>query len=132
MENHLALIPEIPPQVPFDMNQLDYGEVGQSEDERRQMRKVLEKYKAYFIRSGNGLPPPARGTVCDIDVGSAKPITHRSRRVRPEHLQKLFDLLRGLVGYGLITFSNTQWAPHEIISVINPVGSRVCCRDGYL
>ncbi|KAH9067427.1 hypothetical protein Ae201684P_021585 [Aphanomyces euteiches] len=127
MESQLALIPEIPPQVPFDMDQLDYGEVGQSEEERQQMREVLDKYKANFIRSGNGLPPPARGTVCDIDVGSAKPIAHRPRRVRPEHLQKLFELLRGLLSYGLITFSNSQWAS-PIVIVLKKGGSdiRLC------
>ncbi|KAH9101587.1 hypothetical protein AeMF1_021694, partial [Aphanomyces euteiches] len=127
MESQLALIPEIPPQVPFDMDQLDYGEVGQSEEERQQMRKVLDKYKAYFIRSGNGLPLPARGTVCDIDVGSAKPIAHRPRRVHPEHLQKLFELLRGLLSYGLITFSNSQWAS-PIVIVLKKGGSdiRLC------
>ncbi|KAH9125836.1 hypothetical protein AeMF1_003620 [Aphanomyces euteiches] len=109
------------------MDQLDYGEVGQSKEERQQMREVLDKYKAYFIRSGNGLPPPARGTVCDIDVGSAKPIAHRPRRVRPEHLQKLFELLRGLLSYGLITFSNSQWAS-PIVIVLKKGGSdiRLC------
>ncbi|KAF0692212.1 Aste57867_16690 [Aphanomyces stellatus] len=115
MDTQLAIIPEVPEPEPFDMDQIDYGEVGQDEEERQQMRDVLEKFRPYFIKSGNGLPPPARGAVCDIDVGDARPIASRARRVRPEHLQKLFELLKGLLAYGLIEFSNSPWASPIVI-----------------
>ena len=32
---------------------------------------------------GNALPPPARWSICDIDVGHAKPIAQRVRKVAP-------------------------------------------------
>ncbi|KAH9095099.1 hypothetical protein LEN26_017927 [Aphanomyces euteiches] len=111
MENQLAMIPEIIPDAePVDIEKLDFGELDQSEEERDKMKRVLMKYKKFFIHSGNGLPPAARGAVCDIDVGNTRPIAQRARRVRPEHLKQLFDLLKGLLDYGLITFSKSPWA----------------------
>ncbi|KAH9148806.1 hypothetical protein AeRB84_007960, partial [Aphanomyces euteiches] len=91
------------------------------------MRVVLRKYRKFFIKSGNGLPPPAKGAVCDIDVGEAKPLAERARRIRPELLKKLFDLLRGLLDFGLITFSNSPWAS-PIVLVLKKGGKdiRLC------
>ena len=37
-----------------------------------------------LIGKGNALPPAARGAVCDIDVGEAKPIAQRVRPVAPK------------------------------------------------
>ncbi|KAH9110822.1 hypothetical protein AeMF1_014510 [Aphanomyces euteiches] len=111
MENQLAMIPEIIPDAePVDIEKLDFGELDQPEEERDKMKRMLMTYKKFFIHSGNGLPPAARGAVCDIDVGNTRPITQRARRVRPEHLKQLFDLLKGLLDYGLITFSKSPWA----------------------
>ncbi|KAF0742782.1 hypothetical protein Ae201684P_000265 [Aphanomyces euteiches] len=116
MESQLAFIPEIVPDpTPIRLEDLDYGEPDQPEEEKAKMRNVLAKYMPYFIQSGNGLPPAARGAVCDIDVGSARPIAQRARRVRPEHLKQLFELLKGLLEYGLITFSTSPWASPIVI-----------------
>ncbi|KAH9121480.1 hypothetical protein AeMF1_006826 [Aphanomyces euteiches] len=116
MESQLAFIPEIVPDpTPIRLEDLDYGEPDQPEGGKAKMRNVLAKYMPYFIQSGNGLPPAARGAVCDIDVGSARPIAQRARRVRPEHLKQLFELLKGLLEYGLITFSTSPWASPIVI-----------------
>ncbi|KAF0744292.1 hypothetical protein Ae201684_000780 [Aphanomyces euteiches] len=130
MENQLALIPEITQcSEPVRIEDLDYGEADQSDEEREKMRVVLAKYQQYFIQSGNGLPPAARGAVCDIDVKGAKPIAQRARRVRPEHLKQLFELLKGLLDYGLITFSNFPWAS-PIVIVLKKGGSNIrLCID---
>ncbi|KAH9110487.1 hypothetical protein AeMF1_014721 [Aphanomyces euteiches] len=130
MENQLALIPEITPcSEPVKIEDLDYGEADQSGEEKEKMRKVLAKYQKYFIQSGNGLPPAARGAVCDINVKGAKPIAQRARRVRPEHLKQLFELLKGLLDYGLITFSNSPWAS-PIVIVLKKGGSNILlCID---
>ncbi|KAH9084178.1 hypothetical protein Ae201684P_020431 [Aphanomyces euteiches] len=112
IENQLAFIPEITPgPTSIHVDDLDFGEPDQPEEERAKMKAVRAKYMPFFIQSGNGLPPAARGAVCDIDVGSARPIAQRARRVRPEHLKQLFELLKGLLEYGLITFSKSPWAP---------------------
>ncbi|KAH9068963.1 hypothetical protein Ae201684P_004660 [Aphanomyces euteiches] len=128
LEQQLAIIPEVPRKVePFDPDQLDVGEDELSDDEKEKMRVVLRKYRKFFIKSGNGLPPPAKGAVCDIDVGEAKPLAERARRIRPELLKKLFDLLRGLLDFGLITFSNSPWAS-PIVLVLKKGGKdiRLC------
>ncbi|KAH9098868.1 hypothetical protein LEN26_016561, partial [Aphanomyces euteiches] len=116
MEAQLAFIPEITPDpTPIRLEDLDYGEPDQATEDKEKMRAVLSKYMPYFIQSGNGLPPAARGAVCDIDVGNARPIAQRARRVRPEHLKQLFELLKGLLEYGLITFSKSPWASPIVI-----------------
>ncbi|KAH9158815.1 hypothetical protein LEN26_002703, partial [Aphanomyces euteiches] len=130
LEQQLAIIPEVPREAePFDPDQLDVGEDELSDDEKGKMRVVLRKYRKFlfFIKSGNGLPPPAKGAVCDIDVGEAKPLAERARRIRPELLKKLFDLLRGLLDFGLITFSNSPWAS-PIVLVLKKGGKdiRLC------
>ncbi|KAF0728472.1 hypothetical protein Ae201684P_007938 [Aphanomyces euteiches] len=64
MEQQLAIIPDVPREVePFDPEQLDVGETGLADDEKEKMKRVLRKFKQYFIKSGNGLPPPAKGAV---------------------------------------------------------------------
>ncbi|KAH9102661.1 hypothetical protein AeMF1_020789 [Aphanomyces euteiches] len=116
MQHQLAYIPEISKDVePFDISKLDVGEAGMSMNDKTKMLDVLGKFPKFFISSGNGLPPPARGAVCDIDVGSAKPIAGRARRVRVEYLGKLFELLKGLMQFGLIQFSNSKWASPIVI-----------------
>ncbi|KAH9137701.1 hypothetical protein AeRB84_017699 [Aphanomyces euteiches] len=95
-----------------------------SDDEKEKMRVVLRKYRMFFIKSGNGLPPPAKGAVCDIDVGETKPLAERARRIRPELLKNLFDLLRGLLDFGLITFSNSPWAS-PIVLVLKKGGKDI-------
>ncbi|POM72383.1 Hypothetical protein PHPALM_10906 [Phytophthora palmivora] len=57
-----------------------------------------------MILSGNALPPPAYGVVCDIDVQGHAPIKQRARRTPLRFLGKLYELLKGLLRAGLITF----------------------------
>ncbi|KAH9118300.1 hypothetical protein LEN26_012203, partial [Aphanomyces euteiches] len=131
LEQQLAIFPEVPREAePFDPDQLDVGEDELSDDEKEKMRVVLRKYRKFFIKSGNGLPPPAKGAVCDIDVGEAKPLAERARRIRPELLKKLFDLLRGLLDFGLITFSNSPWAS-PIVLVLKKGGKDIRLSIDY-
>ncbi|KAH9095706.1 hypothetical protein Ae201684P_015503 [Aphanomyces euteiches] len=111
MEAQLAFIPEITPDpTPIRLEDLDYGEPDQAIEDKEKMRAVLSKYMPYFIQSGNGLPPAASGAVCDIDVGNARPIAQR-----------------GLLEYGLITFSKLPWAsPIVIVLKKGGKGIRLC------
>ncbi|GMF58164.1 unnamed protein product [Phytophthora fragariaefolia] len=80
-----------------------------------------------MIASGNALPPPAYGTICDIDVQGHQPIKQRARRVPLKHLKKLYELLKGLLKAGLIAFSNSPWAsPIVIVLKKNGVDIRLC------
>ncbi|GMF73237.1 unnamed protein product [Phytophthora fragariaefolia] len=80
-----------------------------------------------MIASGNALPPPAYGAICDIDVQGHKPIKQRARRVPLKHLKKLYELLKGLLKAVLIAFSNSPWAsPIVIMLKKNGVDIRLC------
>ncbi|OWY94498.1 hypothetical protein PHMEG_00035744, partial [Phytophthora megakarya] len=59
-------------------------------------------HEAIMISSGNALPPPVYGMVCDTDVQGHAPIKQRARRIPLRHLQKLSELLKGLLKAGLI------------------------------
>ncbi|KAE8952932.1 hypothetical protein PR001_g33091, partial [Phytophthora rubi] len=80
-----------------------------------------------MISSGNALPPPAYGVVCDIDVQGHAPIKQRARRVPLKHLEKLYELLKGLLKAGLVAFSNSPWAsPIMIVLKKNGIDIRLC------
>ncbi|OWZ22109.1 reverse transcriptase [Phytophthora megakarya] len=71
----------------------------------------------WLIGKGNALPPAAKGVVCDIDVGNAKPIAQR----------KLADLIRGLPSTRMVRASKSPWAsPIVIIVKKNGVDIRPC------
>ncbi|OWY98991.1 hypothetical protein PHMEG_00030094 [Phytophthora megakarya] len=69
-------------------------------DQQRRLDDVLKKHEVIMISSGNALPPPAYGVVCDIDVQGHAPIKQRARRILLRHLQKLYELLKGLLKAG--------------------------------
>ncbi|OWY90176.1 hypothetical protein PHMEG_00041818 [Phytophthora megakarya] len=76
---------------------------------------MLKSHESIRISSGNGLPPPAYGVVCDIDVNNHDPIKQRARRIPLRYLQKLYELLKGLLKAGLIAFSDSPWASPIVI-----------------
>ncbi|OWZ08927.1 hypothetical protein PHMEG_00018454 [Phytophthora megakarya] len=98
-----------------------------SGDEQRNIVEVLKRHEGIKIASGNALPPPAYGVVCDIDVQGHMPIKQRARRTPLRVLEKLYELLKGLLRAGLITFSDSPWAsPIVIVLKTNGVDIRLC------
>ncbi|OWZ06938.1 LOW QUALITY PROTEIN: reverse transcriptase, partial [Phytophthora megakarya] len=96
-------------------------------DQQRRLDEVLKKHEAIMILSGNVLPPPAYGVVCDIDVQGHAPIKQRARRILLRHLQKLYELLKGLLKAGPIAFSDSPWAsPIVIVLKKNGQDIRLC------
>ncbi|KAE9289443.1 hypothetical protein PR003_g25555 [Phytophthora rubi] len=92
-----------------------------------QIHTILERHHASFLGDGNAVPTPARGVVCDLDVGDAQPVAQRSRPIRPEHLQKVYDLLKKLLETKLVEYSDSQWAsPIVIVMKKNGVDIRLC------
>ena len=76
---------------------------------------------------GNALPPAARGAIHDIDVGNARPIAQRVRKVAPQFREKLADLIKGLLSAKIIQPSTSPWAsPIVIIVKKNGVDIRLC------
>uniref|UniRef100_H3H680 Integrase catalytic domain-containing protein n=1 Tax=Phytophthora ramorum TaxID=164328 RepID=H3H680_PHYRM len=88
---------------------------------------VLKRHEKIMIASGNALPPPAYGVVCDIDVQGHPPIKQRARRTPLRHLRKLYELLKGLLKARLVAFSDSPWAsPIVIMLKQNGVDIRLC------
>ncbi|GMF22442.1 unnamed protein product [Phytophthora fragariaefolia] len=111
---------------------LDYGGsnvvcLAHTPGQRGKLVKALKAQEGIMIASGNALPPPAYGAICDIDVQGHKPIKQRARRVPLKHLKKLYELLKSLLKAGLIAFSNSPWAPPiGIVLKKNGVDIRLC------
>ena len=109
------------------MDDADIGEDDTTPEQRETMKNILIEYQDGFISSGNALPPPARGVVCDIDVGECKPIAQRARRVPPALMGKLYELLKGLLKAGLIRHSQSPWAsPIVLVLKKNKKDIRLC------
>ncbi|POM64566.1 Hypothetical protein PHPALM_19886 [Phytophthora palmivora] len=64
-----------------------------------------------MISSGNALPPPAYGVVCDIDVVDHSPIKQRARRVALKYLKPLYQIVTSEI----YVFSKGPWASPIII-----------------
>ncbi|KAE9070279.1 hypothetical protein PF010_g26340 [Phytophthora fragariae] len=98
-----------------------------STEQYNRLVKVLRRHAKIMISSGNALPPPAYGVVCDIDVQGHAPIKQRARRVPLKHLEKLYELLKGLLKAGLVAFSKSPWAsPIVIVLKKNGIDIRLC------
>nr|KAE8920000.1 hypothetical protein PF009_g29700 [Phytophthora fragariae] len=88
---------------------------------------MIWKKRHLLIGKGNALPPAARGVVCDIDEGEAKPIAQRVRKIAPQFREKVSDLLKGLLSAKIIQASRSPWAsPIVVIIKKNGVDIRLC------
>ncbi|OWZ15177.1 hypothetical protein PHMEG_00011228 [Phytophthora megakarya] len=95
-------------------------------DQQRRLDEVLKKH-TIMISSGNALPPPVYGVVCDIDVQGHAPIQQGARRIPLRHLQKLYELLKVLLKAGLIAFLDSPWAsPIVVVLKKNDQDIRLC------
>jgi len=98
-----------------------------TEDEDR-LRVILRCHQTMFLGEGNALPSPARGVVCDLDVGEAAPVAQRSRRIPGDLLPKVYELPRRLLETKLISYSESPWASPIIIIIVKKNGKdiRLC------
>ncbi|OWY99891.1 LOW QUALITY PROTEIN: hypothetical protein PHMEG_00029032 [Phytophthora megakarya] len=123
----LAFLPDL---TEPSVTELDYTAPNELEFGRRSARRfdsVLKKHEAIMISSCNGLLLPAYGVVCDTDAQGHPPIKQRARRIPLRHLQKLYELLKGLLKAGLIAFSDSPWAsPIVIVLKKNGKDIRLC------
>ena len=98
-------------------------------DEKQQAKliAVLKKHEQIRISSGNTLPPPANGVVCDIYVDEHEPSQQWARCVPLRHMTKVYEMLKGLLIAGLISFLHSPWAsPIVIVPKKNCVDIRLC------
>ncbi|KAG2761509.1 hypothetical protein PC129_g18450 [Phytophthora cactorum] len=113
----LAFLPDLTETSPTTLGYSAPNVQGNEHTSAEQSRLVamLRSHEKIMIASGNALPLPAYGVVCDIDVQGHPPIKQRARRVPLHYLQKLYELLKGLLKTGLITFSDSPWASLIVI-----------------
>ncbi|KAE8909731.1 hypothetical protein PF005_g22220 [Phytophthora fragariae] len=129
VELEMAVLPEVT-QSTEDVT-IEDVQVGDptvnSAEEIDRLRRLIWRRRHLLIGKGNALPPAARGIACDIDVGGAKHIAQRVRKVAPQFRDNLSDLNKGLLGARIITMSTSPWAsPIVVIIKKNGVDIRLC------
>ncbi|KAG4059891.1 hypothetical protein PC123_g5183 [Phytophthora cactorum] len=123
--HELAFLPDLTETSPTT---LDYSAPNvqgdeHTSDEQSRLVAMLRSHEVTMIASGNALPLPAYGVVCDIDVQGHPPIKQRARRVPLRYLQKLYELLKA----DLIAFSDSPWvSPIVIVLKKNGKDIRLC------
>ncbi|OWZ19430.1 reverse transcriptase [Phytophthora megakarya] len=78
------------------------------------------KFRHLLIGKGNALPPAAR----DIDLGGARPIAQKCRKLRIRFREKLADLIKGLLSAKMINYSRSPWAS-PIVVIIKKNGMNI-------
>ncbi|POM63123.1 hypothetical protein PHPALM_27625, partial [Phytophthora palmivora] len=83
VDQKMAILPEINATTDeVKIEDIQVGDPGiQTAAEIERLRQKIWNYRHLLIGKGNALPPAARGVVCDIDVGDARPIAQRKNGV---------------------------------------------------
>ncbi|KAI9982284.1 hypothetical protein PInf_008196 [Phytophthora infestans] len=112
-----AFLPDLTEEInkTINYNASNVADPQLSTNRRQRLVATLKNHKHILIASGNALPLPAYGAVCDIDTQGNAPIKQRARRVPLLFLGKLYELLRALLRAGRIIFSDSPWAPPIVI-----------------
>jgi hypothetical protein len=129
LRDQLTMLPELQDLSPkCDIDAADVGVPGESTpDGEKKLRAILKYHRTIFLGDGNAAPAPARGVICDLDVGDAKPVAQRPRSIAPHLAVKVYELLNKLLETGLIELSESPWAsPIVIVLKKNGVDIRMC------
>ncbi|KAE9191732.1 hypothetical protein PF004_g21520 [Phytophthora fragariae] len=129
VESGMAVLPEVTQSTEdVTIEDIQVGDpTVNSAEEINRLRRLIWRHRHLLIGKGNALPPAARGIVCDIDVGGAKPIAQRVPKVAPQFREKLSDLIKGLLGARIINMTTSPWAsPIVVIIKNNGVDIRLC------
>ncbi|OWZ06170.1 hypothetical protein PHMEG_00021611 [Phytophthora megakarya] len=96
IENHMAVLPE----VVTTMREVTIDDIR------------VEDIDATPEGYGASYPPTAHGAICDIDVGNAKPVAQRCRKVAPQFREKLSMLIKGSLSATICSWSTLMsWCP---------------------
>ncbi|OWZ19693.1 LOW QUALITY PROTEIN: hypothetical protein PHMEG_0006022 [Phytophthora megakarya] len=104
VDGQLAVLPEVPATTE-DVRIEDIqvcGSDNQTPEEIDRLRKRIWKFRHLLISKGNALPPAARGVACDIDVGGARPVALKCRKLRILFRENLAELIKGLLSAKMI------------------------------
>ncbi|KAE8979760.1 hypothetical protein PF005_g24152 [Phytophthora fragariae] len=106
--HELAFLPDLtePSSATLDYSGPNVQNTDLQTDQQARLVAVLQQLEEIMIASGNALPPPAYGVVCDID---------------------LYELLKGLLTARLVSFSDSPWAsPIVIVLKKNGIDIHLC------
>ncbi|KAJ8575379.1 hypothetical protein ON010_g3835 [Phytophthora cinnamomi] len=129
VEGHLAVLPEVTPTTEdVKIEDLHVGDPSDNtQKEIGRLRSIIWHRRHLLIGKGSALPPAAKGGICDIDVGNAKPTDQRVRKVAPQFREKLFQLIKGLFSAKIIKHSTSPWAsPIVVIIKKNGIDIKLC------
>ncbi|OWZ17568.1 hypothetical protein PHMEG_0008484 [Phytophthora megakarya] len=113
LKDQLVMLPDLDDLSPeCDIEAADVGEpVESTEAQEKQLKADLKRHRNIFLGDGNAAPLPARGAICDLNVGNAKPV---------------YKLLKKLLEATLIEHSESPWAfPIAIVLKKNGVDIRM-------
>ncbi|OWY94732.1 reverse transcriptase [Phytophthora megakarya] len=113
LRDQLIMLPEIEELTPeCNIDEANVGVPGVTTLEMEaKMREILKRHRSIFLGDGNAAPAPARGVVCDIDVGEAKPVALRARQIAALFLVNVFELLKKLLEAEFIEHSESECYP---------------------
>ncbi|POM57577.1 Hypothetical protein PHPALM_37889 [Phytophthora palmivora] len=82
VEDQMAVLPEMTATTEeVKIEDLQIGDANiNTQEEIERLVQIIWKRKHLLIGKGNALPPAAKGVVCDIDVGNAKPLANVAPR----------------------------------------------------
>ncbi|GMF15143.1 unnamed protein product [Phytophthora fragariaefolia] len=128
-QGHLAVLPQVTPTTKeVKIEDIQVGDPhGNTQEQVDRLKHIIWRRRHLLIGKGNALPPAAKGAICDIDVGNAKPVAQRIRKVAPQFHEKLFQLIKGLLSAKIIQHSTSPWAsPIVVIVIKNGIDIRLC------
>ncbi|OWZ02488.1 reverse transcriptase [Phytophthora megakarya] len=129
LRDQLIMLPEIEELTPeCNIDEANVGVPGvTTPGMEAKIRGILKRHRSIFLGDGNAAPAPARGVVCDIDVGEAKSEALRARQIAAAFLVKVFELLKKLLEAELIEHSESEWSsPIVIVLKKNGIDIRIC------
>ncbi|GMF31664.1 unnamed protein product [Phytophthora fragariaefolia] len=115
----MEVLPEVrstTEEVTIEDIQVGDPDLNTPEEIERRRRRIWRR-RHLLIGKGNAFPQAARGVVCDSDVGNAKPIAQRVRKVAPLFRETLSDLIKGLLGAKIISVSTSPWASPIVVII---------------
>ncbi|OWZ00359.1 reverse transcriptase [Phytophthora megakarya] len=124
VDDQMVVLPEVPvttENVKIEAIQL-CGTDNQTPQEIDRLRQRIRKFRHLLNGEGNALPPAARGVVCDIDVGGARPIALKCLQGEAGRLHQGSGISAKMINY-----SRSPWAsPIVVIIKKNEVDIRLC------
>ncbi|OWZ16874.1 reverse transcriptase [Phytophthora megakarya] len=117
VDGQMAVLPEVPVTTE-DVSIEDIQLCGYDNQTPEEIdRQRVWKFRHLLIGKGNAIPPAARDVVCDIDVGGARPIALKCRKLRIQFREKLADLIKGLLSAKMINYSRSPWASLIVVII---------------